>query len=76
MKLQEKRKQQGLSQSQLAKKSGVKIRVLQSYEQGKANINTAKLKTLLQLAHALDCSVSDILDDEVLLDMLKQVKLQ
>ena len=38
MKLQEVRRQAGLSQSELAKLSGVKLRTIQEYENGRQNV--------------------------------------
>lgn len=53
----------GLSQSQLAEKSGVNLRLIQHYEQGFKDINKAACVTVLQLAEALDCDVYDIIND-------------
>lgn len=76
MSLQEKRKEKGLSQSQLAKKSGVKFRTLQYYEQGSKDINGAKLNTLLNLAIALECSISEIVTDPELIEKIKMYGVQ
>lgn len=72
MSLQEKRKEKGLSQSQLAKKADVKLRTLQYYEQGSKDINGAKLNTLLDLAMALECPISEIVTD---LELIKKINL-
>ena len=53
-----------MSQSELAKLSGVPRRTIQAYEQGYKDINKAKVETVLQLAKALKCSIYDIIDDE------------
>ena len=66
MTLQEKRKKKGLSQSELAAVSGVKLRAIQVYEIGQRDINGAKLDTLCKLALALDCKVVDLLTDDAL----------
>lgn len=76
MSLQEKRKEKGLSQSQLAKKAGVKFRMLQHYEQGSKDINGAKLNTLLNLAIALECKISDIVTDPELIEKIKMYGIQ
>lgn len=60
-KLQEKRKEAGLSQSQLAAKSGISLRTLQHYEIGDKNIRKAAVETVLALAEALGCSINDII---------------
>lgn len=61
----------GLSQYQLAEKSGVNVRRLQNYEQGHRNINGAHLSILLDLAVALDCGLDDILSDETVIEKYK-----
>ena len=61
--LQEIRLKRGLSQSQLAKKCGIPKQTLQRYEGGFANINGARLETLLKLCNALDCDLLEILTD-------------
>ena len=61
--LQDKRKAAGLSQSELAKKSGINIRLIQHYEQGTKDINKAQVVTVLQLAEALEVDVYDIIND-------------
>lgn len=70
-KLKEMRLQRGISQSQLAAKSGVDVRVLQSYEQGLRKIDGAKIQTLLSLATALECKISDIVENPELMEELK-----
>lgn len=73
MKLKEIRTKNGLSQSQLAKKSGVNLRTLQQYEQGSRDINGASLKSLLDLCIALDCKLPDILTDKDLIEKLNTI---
>ncbi len=70
--LKEIRQSRGLSQSQLAEKSGLTVRTLQHYEQGSRSIDGAKLNTLIDLATALNCSVSDILISEELKEKCKK----
>lgn len=50
-----------LSQSQLSKLSGVKIRTIQSYEQGDIDIAKAQGEILYSLAKALDCTIEELL---------------
>lgn len=59
-KLQKIRKSLGLSQSQLAKKAGVNIRSIQSYEQNVNAINKAEYVKLKCISKALGCYVEDI----------------
>ncbi len=69
--LQRLRKEAGLSQSQLAAAAGVKVQVLQQYEQGTRDLNGAKLPTLLKICNALECRLADIITDEETLTLLK-----
>lgn len=61
-KLHEARVAAGLSQSQLAAKSGVGVRMIQHYEQGQKPIDKSQVGTVLRLAVALGCSPGDILE--------------
>lgn len=51
----------GLSQSQLAKASGVNIRIIQAIEQGWRDINKADAITVYKLSQALNCNMEDLL---------------
>lgn len=62
--LQIRRKRSGLSQRELAEKSGVNIRTLQQYELGAKKINKASVKAILSLAKVLGCGIEDILEYE------------
>lgn len=59
--LQKARQAAGLSQSQLADKAGVSLRMLQFYETGYRDIRKAAVVTVLALAEALGCSINDII---------------
>lgn len=69
--LQRLRKAAGLSQSQLAKLTGINVQVLQQYERGARDLNGAKLVTLLKICNALECRLADIITDE---ETQKQIK--
>ena len=56
------RKMNGLSQSQLAKASGVSVRSIQLFEQRKSNIHNAQHNHLRAIARALRCEIKDILE--------------
>ena len=60
--LKAKRMERGYTQSELAKRAGVDIRIIQHYEQGDRDINKAQVVTVLKLADALECSIRDILN--------------
>ena len=61
-KLKELRTASGLSQSGLAEKSGISVRMIQQYEQGIRDINKAQAIAVYRLAEALSCNVADILE--------------
>ena len=70
-KLQKFRVAKGLSQRELSVISGVSSRAIKSYEQQERNINKAQLNILCDLAIALNCKISDILEDETLIERYK-----
>lgn len=73
-KLQTTRTARGLSQSQLAVAAGINTRMLQYYEQGSKDLNSAKLSTLLKLCLALHCNLEDILTDGETVKLLEQYR--
>lgn len=52
----------GITQAELAKASGISVRVLQNYEQGTRPLNGARAITVYQIAKALNCTVEDLLE--------------
>jgi len=60
-KIKQMRRIRGLSQSQLAKKSGVSIKTLQKYETGERDFNKARLDIVCKLAKALECEITDLI---------------
>jgi transcriptional regulator with XRE-family HTH domain len=58
------RENAGLSQSQLAKLSGVSLPMIQKYEVGIRDINVAQALTLYKLAQALNCTIEELLEIE------------
>ena len=54
------RRLRGLSQAQLALKSGVSIKGLQKLERGERTLMKAQLGTVLQLAQALGITVEEL----------------
>lgn len=71
--LKELRESAGLSQSKLAAVTGLNVRTLQDYEQGRKNLNGAKLVTLLQLCKALGCKLSALVSDPECLALLRDI---
>lgn len=58
------RENKNLSQRQLSEQTGVNLRTLQDYEQGRKNINLAAAITVQKLAEALGCASWELLEDE------------
>jgi len=56
------RKKYGLTQGELAKRSGASLRSIQMYEQRKKNINKASVDVIYQIAKVLGCSVEDLIE--------------
>lgn len=63
-KLQAMRLKRGMSQSQLAKESGISVRVIQNYERKATSIDLAGAGAVYKLALALKCGIADILEEE------------
>ena len=63
-KLKAKRELAGLSQADLARISGVSIRMIQYYEQGYKDINKSAVETMKKLADALNCLIEDLIEEE------------
>ena len=57
------RKAIGLTQAELANKTGVELRSIQMYEQRKNDINKAQADTLLKLSKFLGCNIEDLLEN-------------
>ena len=62
-KLKAMRESRGLSQSELAKESGVKLRNIQMYEQRINDIDRAQAQTVYKLARVIGCNVEDLLEN-------------
>lgn len=58
--LQEYRKKRNISQRQLAEQTGVNLRTLQDYEQGRKPLGQAAALTVLRIAKALGVTVEDL----------------
>ena len=72
-KLKELRQARGLSQSQLADKAGINVRVLQHYEQGSKNFDHARIDTLLKICLALNCKLEDVIDNPEYIELIKKL---
>lgn len=59
--LKRQRKSAGLTQQELAERSGVKLRMIQAYEQNYQDISKAEVWTVLKMARVLKCLPEDLL---------------
>lgn len=73
-KLKQMRVRNGFSQQQLADATGIKKRLIQTYEQGERNIDCSQISTLCALCEALNCQISDLLEDVELLNKFNMYK--
>lgn len=62
-KLKRIRENRGISQSELAQMSGVKLRSIQMYEQKVNDIDKAQAQTLYKISRVLGCNIEDILEN-------------
>lgn len=63
-KLQELRKKSFLSQSELAKLTGISVRYIQEIEGGRKNMNKIASETVYKLCSVLKCDIHALLDTE------------
>lgn len=63
------REDAGLTQAELAKRSGVNIRMIQKYEQGDRDLNKASGETLYRLATALGYEAGELIQKYVVTDI-------
>ena len=57
------RENRGITQTELAKLSGVKLRSIQMYEQKKNDIDKAQVGTIYKLSRVLGCTIEDLLEN-------------
>ena len=57
------RENRGISQTELAKLSGVKLRSIQMYEQKVNDIDKAQAGTIYKLSRVLGCTIEDLLEN-------------
>ena len=73
MKLKKIRQSRGLSQSQLAEKTGINVRTIQHYEQGSKNFDHARIDTILKVCITLNCKLEDVIENPEYVDLLKKL---
>ena len=60
--LQKRRINNGLSQNELSRKSGVSLRMIQQYEQRQKDINKASVSSLKAISDVLYCDIEDLME--------------
>lgn len=60
--LKENRERAELTQKELSERSGVNLRTIQDYEQGRKSINKAQGLSLYRLANALNVTIEELLE--------------
>ena len=55
------RKEQKMTRKQLSLKSGIRVRTIESYEQGLRDIKRGKIETIIKLSNGLNCKIEDII---------------
>ena len=63
-KLQERREEKKISQKKLAKLVNINPQAIHQYETKIRNIDGCNIKTLAKIARALDCKITDIIEDK------------
>ena len=74
MSLKATREEVGMSQTELAEKSGVSVRMIQHYEQGFKNINKASVMTVLKLAEAMGADIYEIINERTDAEMIPSLR--
>ena len=70
--MKQNRELSGMSQKELAEKTGLSVRMIQNYEQGANDLNGARLSTLLKICLALGCGLSGIITDPETRELLEK----
>lgn len=61
MRLKELRIKKGLTQKELAQRTGLSVRLIQKYEQNVQDLNKVYAITIYKIAKELECSYEDLL---------------
>jgi transcriptional regulator with XRE-family HTH domain len=59
------RESRGISQTELAEKSGMNLRSIQMYEQKVNDIDKAQSQSLYKLSRVLGCGIEDLLENPI-----------
>lgn len=73
-KLKQIRTLSGISQGDLAAKTGINKRTLQAYEQGYKSIDNARIDTILKVCNALNCKFEDVIENIEYIELFNEYK--
>lgn len=73
-KLKAMRLYKGLTQDQLAEKTGIKLGTLKHYEQGSRKFDCSGFDIIIKTCLALDCCIEDIIEDPEIINLYKEYK--
>lgn len=62
----------GMSQEELANRTGLNVRTLQHYEQGSKDFDSARIDTILKVCITLNCTLSDIIESPDILNLISE----
>lgn len=60
----------------LSELTGINVKTLQSYGTGHRPIDLAPIKSLVKISIALTCPITDLLEDQETVELLKSAKLR
>lgn len=69
--LQKMRKLRGMTQLELAVRTGINLRTIQAYEIGDRDFSNARIDVILKCAIALECRMEDIIDNSLYREFLR-----
>lgn len=69
--LQERRQVKNYSQIELSKIAGLNPQAIHQYETGYRKIEGCNIKALAKIAKALDCKITDLIEDQETIDIIE-----
>ena len=72
--LQKRRLDAGLTQRELAKRSGLSLSCIRDFEQKQRLIENTSITTIIILCNILNCSIENIIDNQTLIEFYKKIK--
>ena len=73
-KLKKARLNAGLTQKKLSEITGISLRTLQGYEEGRRSLDNAQFRTTILICHALGCNPVEVIEDEELKSKIREMQ--